>query len=199
MLEAIHSLARYSRKPISPRRINFLVGIAVKCQQGWEKSIRDEGALYIRDLFYHHIISGISCDHCEDARRNQESKMSLECSSILSMAIPPDYDHPSLSQLLLNEFGVEEVDDYTCDDCGRRGGVAQMYWISRLPAYLLIQLGRFAGNKETSKINRFVDFPLRGLDLEPAVHPYLRGSMATLYDCVGTIEHIGTSLDSGHY
>ena len=199
MLEAIHSLTRYPQLPVSPRRINFLVGIAVECQQGWERSMRDEGASHMRDLFYYQIISGISCDHCEDAGRNQESKTSLECSSILDVAIPPDFERPSLLQLLVNQFGDEMVDDYTCEDCGRTGCVSKMYWLSHLPEYIFIQLGRFAGHEDTSKINRFVDFPLQGLDLQPVVHPHLRGSMGTLYDCVGTIEHIGSSLESGHY
>lgn len=71
--------------------------------------------------------------------------------------------------------------------------------LSCLPEYLFIQLNRFAGNQYLSKIVQLTEFPLRGLDLKPAVHPDLRGSMDMLYECIGIIENIGATLESGHY
>ncbi len=79
--------------------------------------------------------------------------------------------------------------------------------LSCLPEYFSIQLNRFAGNQYLSKIVQFIEFPLRGLDLKPAVHPDLRGSMDMLYECIDIIENIGATLSvpltklilSGHY
>ena len=119
--------------------------------------------------------------------------------SILDVAILPQSECKTLSQLLPNQFGVQAVDDFRCEDCGLKRHVTKEYYLSRLPTYLIVQLSRFAGNQETNKILQFIDFPARALDLRPVVHPAIRNSMTGLYDCIATIEHIGLTLESGHY
>jgi len=196
-MDAIHSLTRRAWSP--SLNDEHLVGILPKCQQGWEENFRIEGASSIRERFSCQIISSISCEICKHADRSQGGNINLESSSILDLAIPPGGECQSLSQLLLNQFGTENIDDYRCEGCGLKGYSSKTYQLSCLPEYLFIQLDRFAGNQYLSKIVQFIEFPLRGLDLKPAVHPDLRGSMDMLYECIGTIEHIGATLESGHY
>lgn len=52
---------------------------------------------------------------------------------------------------------------------------------------------RPAGLRSTSKV------PPQKRSLEPGGNPDLQDSMDILYECIGTIEHIGATLESGHY
>lgn len=79
----------------------------LKCQQGWEENIRNEGASSIRERFSYQIISNINCEICKHADRSQGGNIDLETFSILDLAIPPGGECQSLSHLLLNQFGVE--------------------------------------------------------------------------------------------
>ncbi len=200
MLDVLHSLTRAAQSPYT-RDIQSqnLVSTALTCQQGWEKSIRKDSASFIKALFSYQIMSRTSCELCKAARRSEGGEIKVDPFSVLDVAIPPQSEDKTLSQLLLNQFGVQAVDDFRCEDCGQKGHVTKEYYLSRLPTYLIVQLSRFAGNQETSKILQFIDFPLRGLDLQPVVHPALRSSVTGLYDCIATIEHIGMTLESGHY
>eukprot|EP00057_Strongylocentrotus_purpuratus_P014458 XP_011668932.1 PREDICTED: ubiquitin carboxyl-terminal hydrolase 19 [Strongylocentrotus purpuratus] len=85
-----------------------------------------------------------------------------------------------------------------CPKCKQHREATKQMLLWRLPSTLIIQLKRFSfGNMLwRDKINKMVEYPVRGLDLSP----YCHGSHGTplIYDLYGVINHHGGIL-GGHY
>ncbi|KZV70855.1 cysteine proteinase [Peniophora sp. CONT] len=128
----------------------------------------------------------------------------------------------TLSQCL-DAFVAEEVleksDAWFCPHCKQKRKARKQLTLSRLPPVLLIHLKRFSAKTHfTDKVDKLVDFPLRGLDLSsyvPSAVPQSSFSPPTglppedrsdpraqvppfKYDLYAVTNHFG-SLSSGHY
>uniref|UniRef100_A0A3P8USG7 Ubiquitin carboxyl-terminal hydrolase n=1 Tax=Cynoglossus semilaevis TaxID=244447 RepID=A0A3P8USG7_CYNSE len=99
---------------------------------------------------------------------------------------------------------LEELDEtelYYCHKCKKRQKSTKKFWIQKLPKVLCLHLKRFHWTAFLrNKVDTYVDFPLRGLDmrgylLEP--ENSLPGSC--LYDLVAVVVHHGSGVGSGHY
>ncbi|CAF2400943.1 unnamed protein product [Rotaria sp. Silwood2] len=109
----------------------------------------------------------------------------------------------SLNSLLADFFREEPLNGvYYCSKClDLKTARQKADLVLPLPPVLIIQLKRFTYDPYSStKIDTYIDFPLRDLDL----HPYIiqndgqKKNMSTLYDLVAVSNHRG-SLVSGHY
>jgi ubiquitin carboxyl-terminal hydrolase 8 len=85
-------------------------------------------------------------------------------------------------------------------------------WISRLPNYLIIQITRYrfspTGGRNV-KLHTKVNYPLTEMDMTPYFIPTdgfptpsrldrgLQGPFK--YDCYGVVQHLGDTVNSGHY
>jgi ubiquitin carboxyl-terminal hydrolase 8 len=104
--------------------------------------------------------------------------------------------------------------DRNCPNCKTLRKATKLLSLSRLPPVLLIHLKRFSVKGHfTEKIETFVDFPLKGLDLTnympPPLPPGISGTPTLSlddpraqvppykYDLYGVTNHFGT-LSSGH-
>lgn len=100
---------------------------------------------------------------------------------------------------------LEESELYMCSNCKKKQRSTKKFWIRRLPNVLCLHLKRFRWNSVfRSKIETFVEFPLRGLDMYKYVLNNLhetRGSFSgsNLYDLAAVIVHHGSGAGSGHY
>ncbi|KAI0036203.1 hypothetical protein K488DRAFT_76118 [Vararia minispora EC-137] len=137
----------------------------------------------------------------------------------LSLPIPSKISKVSLYQCL-DAFVAEEVleksDAWFCPQCKCKRKAKKQLSLSRLPPVLLIHLKRFSIKTHfTDKLDKLVEFPLKGLDLTNYMPMPLppgadRGQdvVATddprtqmppyRYDLYGVTNHFG-SLSSGHY
>ena len=97
---------------------------------------------------------------------------------------------------LFSEFSKEEKLDrdnlYKCEKCKEESEANKKIEIYHVPKVLIIHLKRFNNNK---KINTFIDFPLRDLDINEFIKSNDRVSK---YDLFGVINHYG-SMEYGHY
>lgn len=94
--------------------------------------------------------------------------------------------------------------DYKCPSCNSNQEATKQLSVNVLAPVLCFHLKRFEhGNVKnknvSSKIDCFVEFPARDLDVSPFLSQRARGSiLSTKYDLFGVIVHVG-QLDSGHY
>lgn len=77
------------------------------------------------------------------------------------------------------------IPGYLCQDCNKRVRIQKAYAIEENPAVLVIQLNRF--NHLAQKVNRSVKFESK----------LALGSDE--YELYGMVEHLGGSINSGHY
>jgi len=119
-----------------------------------------------------------------------------------SMALGEQTPRPPLNiQDCLTLFTSEEKlghdDAWYCSSCKASREASKKMDLWRLPKVLILHLKRFIFLKERrDKIDTFVDFPLKGLDMSN----FVRGAQETppVYDLFAVSNHYGT-LGSGHY
>ena len=145
--------------------------------------------------------SKVSLQHCLDAFVKEEVMEKSDAWCVPSLARPV---HRSLQYLPRRH----------CPHCKTLRKATKRLSLSRLPPVLLIHLKRFsAKGLFTDKIETFVEFPLRGLDLTnympPPLPPGATGGPQLpqddprcqlppyRYDLYGVTNHFGT-LSSGH-
>ena len=95
---------------------------------------------------------------------------------------------------------LEETEMWYCSKCKEHVQAWKQFHLYRAPPILIVHLKRFhfsAATHRRDKIDSFVDFPLRGLDLRGEVMQWDRGS-EPVYDCYAVSNHYG-GLGGGHY
>jgi ubiquitin carboxyl-terminal hydrolase 8 len=125
---------------------------------------------------------------------------------------------------LLKEYSKLESmhgeDAYMCDTCGQKRNAERQTRLARLPDRFAIFLWRFIHDEDgmKKKINNTVTFPITGLDLTPyslEAKPSAINAAPTngnggnvssrhfqapfVYDCYAAVQHIGNTIESGHY
>ena len=95
---------------------------------------------------------------------------------------------------------LEESEMWYCNRCKEHVQAWKQFHIYRSPPILLIHLKRFqysARSHRRDKINLFIDFPLKGLDLTNHVLHWSEEEKP-VYDCYAVSNHYG-GLGGGHY
>ena len=99
------------------------------------------------------------------------------------------------------EFSKEETFDkdnlWKCSKCHKNIAANNKIEIYQTPKILIIQLKRFENNQ---KIETFIDFPLKDLDISQFVSPYskINNVIPKKYDLFAVANHYGR-LEYGHY
>jgi ubiquitin C-terminal hydrolase len=82
-------------------------------------------------------------------------------------------------------------------ECQRATHAAKRMNLSILPPVLIVQLRRFINeNGHRRKLHTFVNFPMNDLNLSEFV---VDQQTTPLYDLIAVVNHIGTTIDRGHY
>lgn len=111
---------------------------------------------------------------------------------------------------------------WRCPQCKCEREAIKRITITRAPSFLIVHLKRFSAShmEKARKIHTAVDFPVRGLDLEPFMLPTPSPQDQEMmvrsnnnrkleptacmtppyrYDAYGVIRHLGATMTSGHY
>jgi len=168
------------------------------------------------DYFQGQFRNRLQCMTCGTTSTSYESFMSL------SLPIPGERNTSKVTLYqCLDAFVKPEVleksEMWNCPRCKTLRQATKQLSLSRLPPVLLIHLKRFSiKGPFTDKLETFVDFPTKGLDLSNYMPPPLPpgADKAQLpparpddprsqnppyrYDLYGVTNHFG-SLSSGHY
>ncbi|KAI0042737.1 cysteine proteinase [Auriscalpium vulgare] len=222
LLDGLHEdLNRILQKPnneVSTAREEELEKLPqqIASEQEW-KIYRMRNDSLIVDFFQGQFRNRLECMTCHATSTTYNTFM------YLSLPIPASKHSKLTLQHCLDAFVKEEVmektDAWNCPKCKALRKATKQLSLSRLPPVLLIHLKRFSFKGPfTDKIEKLIDFPLKGLDLTSYLPPPLpagvdRGhlGMQTLgaddprlqippykYDLYGVTNHFG-SLSSGHY
>ncbi|KAI9296170.1 cysteine proteinase [Neoconidiobolus thromboides FSU 785] len=169
----------------------------------WERHLQRDSSIIV-SLFQGQLKSKLQCKIC--------GKTSTTFNVFMYLSLPI----PKLNQVnlldCLNTFVKEETLDgdnaWNCPKCKCARPATKILTISRLPDVLLIHLKRFSYEGPfRNKLDTLVDFPLKGLDLEPFIPKYAPKSnilspkgipLGNSYDLYAVSNHYG-SLTGGHY
>ncbi|XP_043536047.1 ubiquitin carboxyl-terminal hydrolase 3 [Chiloscyllium plagiosum] len=110
----------------------------------------------------------------------------------------------TLRDCLRSFTDLEELDEtelYMCHKCKKRQKSTKKFWIQKLPKVLCLHLKRFHWTAYLrNKIDTYVEFPLRGLDMKCfLLEPENSGPESCLYDLAAVVVHHGSGVGSGHY
>ncbi|XP_053573269.1 ubiquitin carboxyl-terminal hydrolase 3 isoform X2 [Bombina bombina] len=110
----------------------------------------------------------------------------------------------TLRDCLRSFMDLEELDEtelYTCLKCKKKQKSTKKFWIQKLPKVLCLHLKRFHWTAYLrNKVDTYVDFPLRGLDMKSfLLEPENMGPENCLYDLAAVVVHHGSGVGSGHY
>nr|XP_033775891.1 ubiquitin carboxyl-terminal hydrolase 3 isoform X2 [Geotrypetes seraphini] len=99
----------------------------------------------------------------------------------------------------LEELDATEL--YMCHRCKKKQKSTKKFWIQKLPKVLCLHLKRFHWTAYLrNKIDTYVDFPLRNLDMKCyLLEPENSGPESCLYDLAAVVVHHGSGVGSGHY
>ncbi|KAJ4474827.1 ubiquitin carboxyl-terminal hydrolase 4 [Lentinula aciculospora] len=225
LLDGIHEDTNriMARKPITrtPTEEERLENLPQQIAAEYEWQVwRQTNDSIIVDFFQGMFRNQLRCMRCE------KTSTTYNAFSILSLPVPARTGKIPLQNCLKAFFNVEvmEGDDaWDCPRCKTKRRATKTLSLARLPPVLVIHLKRFEANGRFSdKIDTFVDFPVKGLDLTELMPPplpvgadqsLLNGGMVNnvmsrddpriqlgpyKYELYGVTNHYG-NLSSGHY
>ncbi|KAI0642296.1 cysteine proteinase [Trametes meyenii] len=219
LLDGLHEdLNRVLNKPqisSTPQREAELERLPtqIASEQEWEIYRMRDDSLVV-DFFQGQYRNRMECLTCSKTSTTYNTFM------YLTLPIPTNRGHSKVSlQQCIDAFVKEEVmdksDAWHCPHCKTLRKATKRLSLSRLPPVLLIHLKRFSAKGPfTDKIETFVEFPLKGLDLTnympPPLPPGVSGGSPLShddprcqippyrYDLYAVTNHFGT-LSTGHY
>ncbi|KAK3731443.1 hypothetical protein QZH41_013624, partial [Actinostola sp. cb2023] len=150
--------------------------------------------------------SEVTCLTCMTESKTQDPFLDL------SLEIPPEYqnrkgkskENPCKIQDCMTHFAalenLTESEFYMCPKCNMKQQSTKKFWIKRLPNVLCLQLKRFRFQSFVrSKLETYVQFPMRGLDMSPYVLQDKESRKPVLYDLAAIVVHHGSGVSAGHY
>ncbi|KAH9930213.1 uncharacterized protein B0H18DRAFT_1116912 [Fomitopsis serialis] len=220
LLDGLHEdLNRVLQKPqldTTPEREAELerLPVQIASEQEWQIWRMRNDSLVV-DFFQGQFRNRLECLTCHKTSTTYNTFM------YLTLPIPTGraLSRVSLSSCLdafVKEEVMEKSDAWHCPHCDAMRKATKTLSLSRLPPVLLIHLKRFSSKGHfTDKIETFVDYPLKNLDLTnympPPLPPGVHNGGQQLsrddpraqippykYDLYGVTNHFGT-LSSGHY
>lgn len=149
------------------------------------------------NVFYSYYLTKINCKNCNNIVNKIEQYKEI------SLNITKNELNNNLESLLDSYFKNENLNDYRCEKCEMKKCNKKIELLNT-PNYLIIQLKRFEFNMKTynfSKILKEVNYPLF-LDmnkycLQDNINKNINEK--NIYELTSIINHLGISLQSGHY
>jgi ubiquitin C-terminal hydrolase len=165
------------------------------CVKQFEYDITKDHSLLF-NIFYSYYLNQIKCKNCNNVNNKIEQYKEI------CLNLHEDKMNNNLDKMLNNYFTEEILDGYRCDKCNKKDSFKKCILLNT-PKYLVIQLKRFQYSMKTNnfiKISNEVNYPLF-LDMNKYC---LKDNINTnidnnIYELTNIINHLGNSLDSGHY
>ncbi|KAL1747878.1 ubiquitin carboxyl-terminal hydrolase 4 [Schizophyllum fasciatum] len=215
-LNRILKRENYTRTPEQEAELERLPP-QIASEQEWQAwRLRNDSIIV--DYFQGQLRNQVKCLTCG------QTSTTYNTFSILSLPVPHARagGKAHLKQCLdafFNSETLEKDDAWDCPRCKTKRSASKSLMLARLPPVLVIHMKRFeAHGRFSDKIDTFVDFPVKGLDLTSYMPPplpmgadksQLNGAPMSpddprtqlppyRYDLYGVTNHFG-NLSSGHY
>lgn len=166
------------------------------CIEHFKNDIKKDHSLFF-NLFYSYYLSQIKCQKCNHSVNRPEQYKEI------SLTLSKNNVENNLEKLLDIYFEGEKLEGYKCDNC-KEEECTKSVTLLNTPQYLLIQLKRFEFNPKTfnmAKLMKEVNYPLF-LDMNKyCLQDNENKNIGTknIYNLTNIINHLGNSLQSGHY
>ncbi|KZT67329.1 cysteine proteinase [Daedalea quercina L-15889] len=220
LLDGLHEdLNRVLRKPqldTTPEREAELekLPVQIASEQEWQIWRMRNDSLVV-DFFQGQFRNRLECLTCHKTSTTYNTFMYLTLPIPTGRALSKVSLYQCLDAFVKEEV-MEKSDAWNCPHCKTMRKATKTLSLSRLPPVLLIHLKRFSSKGHfTDKIETFVDYPLKNLELTnympPPLPPGVHNGGQQLsrddpraqippyrYDLYGVTNHFGT-LSSGHY
>ncbi|CAH2055313.1 unnamed protein product [Thlaspi arvense] len=145
----------------------------------------------VQHVFGGVLISLLRCCNCSSVSETFENSLGL------SLVIE-DVDNISSALELFTRVETFE-EKFSCDDCKKTVSKEKKFFLDKLPRVATLHLKRFAINQgKMQKICKAVTVPFE-LDLKRFMRDQHRQVDATNYYLYAFVEHVGTSVEFGHY
>lgn len=167
------------------------------CLNQLKNDVKNDHSLFF-NLLYSYSLNQIKCEKCDHYVNRIEQYKEV------SLSLSKNNTENNLEKLLQMYFKGEKLDDYKCDNCKEKNFCNKSITLLNTPKYLLIQLKRFEFDAKTfrmSKIHKEVNYPIF-LDMDnyclnDNVNKNIKNK--NIYTLTSIINHLGGSLQSGHY
>lgn len=166
------------------------------CLETFKHDIKKDYSLFF-NLFYSYYLSQITCEKCN------HNVNRLEQYKEISLTLSKNNQENNLEKLLDIYFTGEKLEGYKCDNC-KETNCNKKVTLLNTPEYLLIQLKRFDFDPKTFnmiKILKEVNYPLF-IDMDKyCLQNNINKNIESknIYVLSTIINHLGNSLQSGHY
>ncbi|KAK9368297.1 hypothetical protein V1509DRAFT_623670 [Lipomyces kononenkoae] len=174
----------------------------------WERYLKSDNSAIVH-MFQGQYQSRLTCMECRftSTTYNPFSFLSLPLAPGKSVTLEQCFD------LFVAEEVLDHDDAWHCPQCKQQRKATKALRISRLPVILIIHLKRFkVSGPWSNKLDNFVNFPLKGLDLTRYWPNYRSEDKVWLekfphaadqqppfqYNLYGVVNHYG-SVRGGHY
>ncbi|KAK9362435.1 hypothetical protein V1504DRAFT_431785 [Lipomyces starkeyi] len=174
----------------------------------WERYMKSDNSAIVH-MFQGQYQSRLTCTICRftSTTYNPFSFLSLPLAPGKNVTLEQCFD------LFVAEEVLDHDDAWHCPQCKQQRKATKALRISRLPVILIIHLKRFkVSGRWSNKLENFVNFPLKGLDLTPYWPNYRSEDKVWLdkfpqsadqqppfhYNLYGVVNHYG-SVRGGHY
>ncbi len=148
------------------------------------------------------------CRNCGRVRREWEADLELRVSTNAFKA-SKSASLPNYLQDFQYGHELEPLVDYPCPQCKKKDTTIPIEYISHFPDYLVVTNQRFSINERRSLSGGQTTYeakkescetPFTELwDLRACAAPGLPQNVDTVYEVYAVIQHIGASIQSGHY
>lgn len=133
----------------------------------------------LNNIFDGKFNSRVTCKTCLYSSDKEEAFKSIELSIENMSKLVDCIDFHLLPDL---------IDDFNCPNCQKRNCTKKLS-IIHFPNTLVVCLKRFSFSKSATKLSNLVDFPLK----------LILSSEDDVYELIAVSNHIGDTMDSGHY
>ncbi|XP_014861248.1 PREDICTED: ubiquitin carboxyl-terminal hydrolase 2-like [Poecilia mexicana] len=194
LLDGLHNEVNRAtiRRKVSVQDIDHLPD-EEKARRTWNMYLEREDSRVV-DLFAGQLKSSLTCTVC--GFRSTVFEPFWDLSVPIAQKSSGEVTLKDCLRLFTREDVLDGEERPTCNKCKARRKCTKRFSIQRFPQVLVLHLKRFSdSNVRASKLNTFVDFPLKDLDLREFSAD---SSERPIYNLYAVSNHTGNVL-GGHY
>jgi ubiquitin carboxyl-terminal hydrolase 8 len=166
------------------------------------ETLRDRAWKRYIDFNYSIIVTTFQGQYMSVLKCSQCGKISPTFNSLMYLSLPIPDNARNLKDCLDKYIEIEYLkgnDGWKCPRCNKKVDAQKQLILSKLPDIMLIQLKRFYFQGPfRDKINKYIDFPIKNLDLSPYTYKFKQKESCYTYNLFAISNHYGT-LSGGHY
>jgi len=167
----------------------------IRSLESWASFFRKEYSPIV-NIFFGQTKANVVCESCKHTTASRYEPLEL-----MKLPIPGSETAgapaPTLQECIAASLATEQLDDYVCDACKKKGSASVNYSISRFPDRMILSLKRFTNRG--AKVHALIRYNPDCIDFSAwNAWPTLQEKSNCVYRVYAVIDHYG-SARGGHY